>query len=97
MRKVILDNESMYAAIDFSIGYPVFHFDLHKPITPSLYKYIKNELIPDALVTLGSLGYDIVFSVLPEGEKKVIKFNKAMGFEEEATVDGYVWLAQDVA
>ena len=97
MKRVILDTDTMYAAIDFTIGYPVFHLTLHKGITPSLYKYIKEVLIEDALITLGSLGYDTVFSILHEDDKKTIKFNKAMGFEEERIVDGYMWLAQDTA
>ena len=96
MKRVILDNDTMHYAIDFSIGFPVLHLTLHKGITPRLYKYIKNVLLEDTMVTLGSFGFDTVFSILPEGDEKVIKFNKAMGFEYERTVDGNVWLAQDV-
>lgn len=96
MRKVILDNDVMYAAIDFTIGFPVFHLDLHQGITPSLYKYVKNVLMEDAMITLGTLGFDMVFSILPEDDEKAIKFNKSMGFEYERTVDGNVWLAQDI-
>ncbi len=97
MRKVILDTDEVYAAIDFSLGHPVFHCDLPNGITPTLYKYVKEVLIEDAMITLGSLGFDTVFSILPEENKKALKFNKAMGFEVELVEDGVVWLAQDVA
>lgn len=97
MKRVILDTEEMYCAIDFSTGFPIVHLKLHNGITPTLYKFIKQTLLEDMLITLGTLGYDTLFSILPEDDKKAIKFNKAMGFEEERVVDGMMFLAQDTA
>lgn len=97
MKRVILDTEEVYCIIDFSIGFPVVHLELPKGITPRLYKFIKQVLLEDMLITLGSLGYDVLFSIIEADDRKAIKFNKAMGFEEEQVIDGIMILAQDTA
>lgn len=92
----IINQEFLQAKIDFSTGFPVLHLHLPYGCPLSLYKYIKNNLLENTLVFLGALGYDMVFSIIPEGDDKLLKFQKKMGFEEELREDGYVYLAQDI-
>ena len=96
MQKEIVNNDAITAKIDFSMIHPVFHLDIKKDNCPlSLYKYIKYVLLEDALVTLGSLGFRTVFSIIPKGDNKLLKFQEKMGFEVETIKNGYIILAQD--
>ncbi len=95
MERVILNSDGIYAALDFSLGHPVAKFTMDTKLTPTLLRYIRDELVEDCLVTLGVLGFPVLLTAVKEGDKKALKFNKMIGFEEETTEDGLTWLAQD--
>ena len=95
MRRDIVDTHQIKFTIDFSMVYPVLHLEIKEDCPLSLYKYLKNVLLEDTLITLGTLGFHVVFSIIPEGDEKLLKFQQNMGFEVESVENGMIILAQD--
>ena len=94
--KLIIDNDTMRLALDFYLGVPNVHFEFKIKPTHNLIKFVRDEMLEELLIILGTHGYEVLFAVIPQRDEKLKRFCKLMHFEEEVTTNGYTFLAQDI-
>lgn len=97
MLRDLIDCDEFTLQVDFAHPQPLVHFQVHADkYTPSLHKYVRDVLLEDLLITLGSLGYNRVFAIIPASDKKLIKFCESMRFQQGFLNGEELVMVQDI-
>jgi hypothetical protein len=84
----VMDNELLRLRVQFHLGRPYIHVTVRK-WSHTLYKaYLRVWAL--LLQQLAKDGHPVAFSVIPEGDNKLYKFQLMFGMKEEMRDDGHI-------
>ena len=86
------EDELGVAKLEFFKGMAFIHLTLFKPISGM--RTVKRELVK-LKVHLRGFGYKTLFVIIPDGDDKLYRFEKYVGFQEVNRAGGQILMRQE--
>lgn len=88
----VFDDERGALSIEFYKGMAFLHATFLKPVAAMRFA---RSIFQDLKTWLKSMGHDMVYAVIPEGDEKLYRFERRFGFVELDRKRGIVLMGQE--
>jgi len=94
MRQIVLDLAEVQLEIEWYVGQPFFHVQVNE-WSPGYYKWYKH-LFKDILSELKDEGVPKAFVLIPNNDKKLLKFEQMFGFDIVVDLGNAYIMSQEI-
>lgn len=92
----IQENSILDFSVDTSTGFPLITMNLKCKLTHTIFKYIRDVLMEDYLVTLATAGYSTAYIELVDRSPMNVKFCEMLFFEKGQDLGDRLWMKQEI-